>query len=294
MNILRFIKKVFTDPPAAWTSAKLVARSFYGQCYWSLNPNKPLPHHLPSGGVLFLEPKHSFTHCFYPGVDQYEPDVRAALQYFLKSGNIFIDCGANVGYFSILASSIVGETGEIVSIEANPVTFALLEANLKANNIGIPIHCALTSESGEVELFMPTDGGDVYSSLRKGGLVSGESIQSFKVLGRTLDNVVEELSLPKVDVVKIDIEGAELDVLKSANNLLSKFRPIVITEYGTNTWPKFGATPEDLRDLAKTHSYSLFLFDESKNVPVPVNESTWLSGYTNIVLIPEERLAEVS
>ena len=292
MNILRFIKKVFTDPPAAWISAKLVARSFYGKLYWSINPDKPLFHQLSNGGVLLLEAKHSFTHCFYPGVDQYEPDVRAALQYFLKLGNVFLDCGANIGYFSVLANNIVGETGKVVSIEANPVTFSLLEANLKTNNFGIPVHCALTSESGEVELFMPTEGGDVYSSLLKGGLVAGESIQSFKVLGRTLDNVVEDLSLSKVDVVKIDIEGAELDVLKSANCLLSNFRPVVITEYGTNTWPKFGATPEDLKNLAQVHSYQLRIFNlKSKNL-IPITESTWLSGYANIILVPEERIGE--
>lgn len=292
MNILRFIKKVFTDPPAAWISTKLVARSFYGQWYWYLNPNKPLVHYLPNGGFLLLEPKHSFTHCFYPGVDQYEPDVRAALQYFLKLGNVFIDCGANIGYFSVLANSIVGATGKVVSIEANPVTFTLLEANLKANSFGVPVHCALTSASGEVELFMPTEGGDVYSSLRKGGLVVGKSIQSFKVLGRTLDNVVEELSLLRVDVVKIDIEGAELDVLKSANHLLSNFRPIVITEYGTNTWPKFGSTPEDLKILAQLHSYQLRTFDLNNKHLIPVTESTWLSGYANIILVPEERIAD--
>jgi len=292
MNILRFIKKVFADPAAAWISAKLVARSFYGKLYWSINPDKPLFHHLSNGGVLLLVAKHSFTHCFYPGVDQYEPDVRAALQYFLKLGNVFLDCGANIGYFSVLANNIVGETGKVVSIEANPVTFSLLEANLKTNNFGIPVHCALTSESGEVELFMPTEGGDVYSSLRKGGLVSGESIQSFKVLGRTLDNIVEELSLSKVDVVKIDIEGAEFDVLKSAYNLLSHFRPIVITEYGTNTWPKFGATPENLKDLAQVHSYQIRIFDLKNKNLIPITESTWLSGYANIILVPEERIAE--
>ncbi|MEH1789726.1 MAG: FkbM family methyltransferase [Nostoc sp.] len=294
MNILRFLRKCLTEPPAAWRSVKLLARSFYGQWYWSLNPNKPLVHHLLNGGILLLEPGHSFTHCFYPGVDQYEPDVRVALQFFLNPGDIFIDCGANIGYFSVLANNLVGKIGKVISIEANPVTFSLLEANLKINNFGTPIHCALTSEKGEVELFMPTQGGDVYSSLRKGGLVKGESIQSFKVLGRALDDVVKELSLSKVDVVKIDIEGAELDVLQSASHLLSSFRPVVITEYGTNTWPSFGATPEDLKKLAQKHSYQLRVFNLKPKNLVSVTEETWLSGYANLILIPEERLAEFS
>ncbi|MDZ8052242.1 MAG: FkbM family methyltransferase [Aulosira sp. ZfuVER01] len=292
MNIWRFLKKCFTDPAAAEVSAKLVARSFYSQCYWSLNPSKSLLHHLPNGGILLLEPGHSFTHCFYPGVDQYEPDVRLALRYFLKPGDYFIDCGANIGYFSIEAGKLVGEAGKVISIEANPITFSLLERNLKLNQLGIPIHCALTSQRGEVDLFMPVEGGDVYSSLRKGKLVSGGSIESFKVLGQTLDDIVHEQCLPKVDLVKIDIEGAELDVLNSATNVLSTFRPVIITEYGTNTWPSFGATPKDLKNLAKKYSYLLKMFDMSTKRFVSVTEDIWLSPYANIIMLPEERLAE--
>jgi FkbM family methyltransferase len=288
------MRKCLTDPPAAWRSAKLVARDFYGQWYWSLNPNKPLVHHLQDGGSLLLEPGHSFTHCFYPGVDSYEPDVRAALQYLLKPGNVFIDCGANIGYFSVLANTLVGQTGKVISIEANPITFNLLEKNLKINNFGIPIHCAVTLESNEkVDLFMPIE-GDVYSSLRKGGLVKGESVQSFQVLGRTLDDIVKELALSKVDVVKIDIEGGELNVLKSSNYVLSSFRPVVIAEYGTNTWPSFGANPDDLKNLAKKYSYALKMFNLKTNSFVFLTEDIWLSAYANLVLIPEERLSEFS
>lgn len=129
MDFRRFIKKCLTDPPAAWRSMKLVGRSFYGQCYWKLNPKRPLLHRLQNGGILLLEPEHSFTYCFYPGVDAYEPDVRMALQFLLKPGNTFIDCGANVGYFSVQAAQLVGNAGKVISIEANPLTYSLLERN---------------------------------------------------------------------------------------------------------------------------------------------------------------------
>jgi FkbM family methyltransferase len=293
MNLFRFLKKCFTDRPAAWRSAKLVGRSFYGKFYWFFNPNKPLIHHLSMGGVLWLEPKHSFTHCFYPGVDQYEPEVREALRYLLKPGNTFIDCGANVGYFSIAAGQFVGQQGKIVAIEANPVTYNLLERNLQVNHLGIPIHCALTSQVGEVELFMPTDGGDVYSSLKEGGLVSGSSIQSFKVQGRTLDEVVKELNLSTVDLIKIDIEGAELDVLRSAPYLLSTLRPLVIMEYGTSTWIKFEATPKDLKELLQQYSYQIRLFDWQRKSLIPITEEVWSSPYANLVLVPMEKLGRL-
>lgn len=292
MNIWRFLYKCLIDRPAAWRSAKLVSRSFYGQGYWFLNPKKPLIHRLANGGVLSLEPGHSFTHCFYPGVDQYEPEVREALQHLLQSGDTFIDCGANIGYFSIEAGHLVGPQGQVIAIEANPVTYKLLERNLHINHLGQPVHCALTSQAGEVELFMPDDGGDVYSSLKTGGLVQGSSIQSFKVQGRTLDDVVKELSLTRVDVVKIDIEGAELDVLRSAPYLLSTLRPIVITEYGTNTWTKFEATPDQLKALMHQHSYQIRLFDWKTKRLIPMTEEVWSSHYSNLLLVPAERLEQ--
>src|SRR6266446_1618018 len=145
MNPIRFLKKCLFDRSAAWLSAKLVFRSFYGQAYWALRPASPLRYRVPSGGVLLLERGHSFTCCFWPAVDNYEPDVRAALLRFLKPDDTFLDCGANIGYFSVLAGGVVGSGGRVVAIEANPVTYRLLERNLKVNGWGVAVHCALTA-----------------------------------------------------------------------------------------------------------------------------------------------------
>src|SRR5215467_8450810 len=118
MNIIRFLNKCVTNRPAAWRSAKLVVRSICGQLHWMVRPDAAVRYRIPSGGVLLLERKHSFTHCFWPDVDQYEPDVRAALLHFLKPGDVFLDCGANIGYFSVLAGHLVGPEGQVIAIEA--------------------------------------------------------------------------------------------------------------------------------------------------------------------------------
>ena len=269
---------------------RIVARSCYGQLYWSLKPGAPLAYHLPSGGTLLLDHKHAFTGCFWPDVERYEPDVRSFLQYALRPGDTFIDCGANVGYFSVQAGALVGSKGTVVAIEANPRTFKLLERNLLANQFGIPVHCALTSQKGEVELFMPRD-WDVYSSLRADGLVEGHADQSFKVAARTLDEVVGELALKQVDLVKVDIEGGELDVLRSAPHLLSSLRPLIITEYGVKTWGSFGVTHRDLRELARKFDYSLHLFDPQSLKLVNVSDDIWQRPFVNVVMMPDERLA---
>lgn len=281
-----------TDRPAALKSAKIVARQYYGQLYWALKPHTPLPYHFPTGGTLLLEPKHAFTGVFWPNVDRYEPDVCNFLQHILKPGATFIDCGANVGFFSIQAGALVGRSGKVISIEANPHTYKLLERNLRANGFGTPVHCALTSETGEVELFVPGS-WDVYSSLRADGLVEGVADHSFKVRGRTLDQVVDGLALSRIDLVKIDIEGGELDVLRSAPKTLGRFRPFIIMEYGLNTWPAFGVSSEDLKQLAVEFSYSINLFSVQKQRLVPVTKEIWKSGYVNLILAPEEHAAKL-
>ncbi|MBD0370035.1 MAG: FkbM family methyltransferase [Pyrinomonadaceae bacterium] len=276
-----------TDKPAALKSAKVVARQYYGQLYWAMKPHAPLPYRFPLGGTLLLEPRHAFTGVFWPDVERYEPDVCKFLQYILKTGATFIDCGANVGFFSIQAGPLVGESGTVISIEANPHTYKLLERNLRANGFGTPVHCALTAEAGEVELFVPGS-WDVYSSLRADGLAEGVADRSFKVKARTLDEVVAELALSRIDLVKIDIEGGELDVLRSAPKVLSAFRPFIIMEYGLNTWPAFDVTGDDLKRLAREFGYTINLFSVQEQRLIPVTDEVWESGYVNLILSPIE------
>jgi hypothetical protein len=68
----------------------------------------------------------------------------------------------------------------------------------------------------------------------------------------------------------IDLEGAELDVLSSATYVVSTFRPTIIMEYGTNTWPPFGVTSNDLKSIAHQYRYVLRLFDPRKKALIPV------------------------
>ena len=286
-NLLRFLKKCLTDPPAALRSSKLVGRSLYGRWYWHRHPDTPLRYRLPTGGVLYLEPGHSFTTCFWPDVDGYEPDVRGVLTSLLKPGSVFIDCGANIGYFSILAAGMVGPSGQVIAIEANPIAYQRLERNLQANRIGTAVHCALAAQGGEVQLFMSVK-GDVYSSLHTGGLVTGDSIQSFKVAACTLEEVARKCALSRVDLVKIDVEGAELEVLKSSPGFLTSFKPVIVLEYSTLTWPIFGSTPEALKELSRAYRYALRQYDVRQRKLVAVSEEVWRSPYANLVLVPEE------
>jgi hypothetical protein len=119
-------------------------------------------------------------------------------------------------------------------------------------------------------------------------LVNGENTDIIKVNGRTLIDVVSSLALDRVDVIKIDIEGAELEVLRSATRLLKEMRPVIICEYGINTWPAFGATAEGLLELLEHCDYFAGIFDTKRRVIRSADDQVWRSLYTNLILQPNE------
>ena len=289
MNAARFLRKCLTDQAAAWISAKLVMRGVYDKIYWQFRPGKPMVWRVPGGGKISLIPGHPFTHSFWPAVDAYEPEVTGFFRHFVRPGMTVIDCGSNIGFFSVLAGKLVGPGGTVLAIEANPGTYKLVQHNLAINGYGKVIHCAITNTPGEVEIFMPA-AGDVYSSLRTGKLVPKDGdLKSWRVPGRTLDEVVQSEGLSRVDIIKMDIEGGEVDGLRSASATLDRFRPLAIIEYGMNTWPSFGATPEQILALAEAHRYSVVRFDLATKSFGPLPANIWDQPYDSLVLVPRER-----
>lgn len=189
-----------------------------------------------------------------------------------------------------MVPDFVDPTGRVVAVEANPTTFELLKVNLTLIGRGTLVHCAVTIGGGEVEIVV-SDLGDIYSSLKPGGQVTGDSLRSFKAPGKSLDAVVTEQGLDRVDVEKVDIEGAELDVIRSAVQVMKELRPVIVVEYSTNTWPKFGATAEDLLRLAADRGYAVKLYDLARCRLIEPPPGLWNSGYANVLLLPNDRVA---
>jgi FkbM family methyltransferase len=160
----------------------------------------------------------------------YEPDVSATLREVLPRGATFVDIGANIGWFSLLAASLVGPTGRVIAVEPNPRNVALLRQSAKDNgfdNIDVAA-VALGERPGAAAL--ETDGSN-------GRLIpiDGPPLQaveaSFVVATFPLDTVLNELGAGRVDVVKIDVEGAEPFVIRGATRTISESRPLLISEF---------------------------------------------------------------
>ena len=160
----------------------------------------------------------------------YEPEVSATLRRVLPRGATFIDIGANIGWFSLLGALIVGPSGHVVAVEPNPRNVALLRESVKDNgfeNIDI-LPVALAERPGVAALETDGSNGRVIP-------IDGpppETVEaSFVVATYPLDELLNDVGTSRVDVMKIDVEGAEPLVLLGATKTISQNRPLLISEF---------------------------------------------------------------
>ena len=174
---------------------------------------------LPNGTVMMADLSEAVQRLIY-FLGRYEPGVSRIITESLKPGDTFIDIGAHVGYFTLLASSGVGPTGKICSFEPMPEVFLDLERNIRLNNLGNvqAVRKAVFDSDRELEIFMPVAGNSGTATFFKRPNASGSSI---KCQATTLDSFINKEGIEQVRLIKMDIEGAEPFALRGMSSLLS-------------------------------------------------------------------------
>jgi len=145
-----------------------------------------------------------------------------------KEGFTVVDVGAHVGIYTVKAGRRAGKQGRVISIEPDPYNYKLLINNVRMNNLDknvIPINIALGNFKGKARLYLGCRGK--YHSLLP---ISRRFIE---VDVNTLDGLMEELDLRRCDLLKIDVEGYELEVLKGAEDTLKNTSMVVVAAYHT-------------------------------------------------------------
>jgi len=159
----------------------------------------------------------------------FESGELAFVSSFLRSGEVALDIGANVGLFSVVMAAAVGEEGRIFSFEPVPSNVARLARNLRRNDFRntqiFPV--ALGDVDAEMRLHMSVD--PAYPSLHEVQLGLGDGT-ALPVNVRTLDDIWHEAGKPSIAFIKMDVEGAEINVLMGAPRLLSICRPSLLVE----------------------------------------------------------------
>lgn len=202
---------------------------------------------------------------------EWDPKVLSQLRHHLGEGDTFIDVGANIGYFSLLASRLVGDRGAVVAIEPSRRALSELASNVQRNNLSnIIILSVAAGRSFSIQnLLQATPNNIGASSLCKH--IQPFSTEIVPVI--PLDDIILPLGItPRV--VKIDVEGFESNVLYGMKEILSIHRPVVICEV-TPKWlsaPEFGT---DLISFMQELGYHSFLISDSKtSVLNPINPSS--------------------
>ncbi len=152
---------------------------------------------------------------------------------YLRLGDQAMDVGANVGIFSVLIGKAVGESGNVLAFEPAPDNISRLKANLDRNGLGNVqvIACALGDSERQMNLHLATD--PAYPSLLdvQSGLSDGTQVS---VRVRRLDHAWEEAGMPQIAFIKMDVEGAEPDVVRGALHLLQSCHPTLLIEANTS------------------------------------------------------------
>lgn len=213
------------------------------------------------GHKIFIDSKDTGIAPFLLMGKPFAPDEIALLKKILKPGMVFVDIGANIGYFSLIASKLIGETGKVFSFEPDPDNFFLLEKNIKANNYKniIAVKKAVADKIGKAKLYLDKE------NLCGHSLVSKEGNKFVETETITLDEFFRNNK--KIDVIKIDVEGFEpvalegmKEIIKSNDNL------ILITEFYPNALKRAGYSPEKYKDDLINLGFNLTEFGEGKKL----------------------------
>ncbi len=157
----------------------------------------------------------------------YEPEVQAALGRYLHPGATLFDVGANGGFISLLGAKLVGETGKVVAFEPYPETVKDIQAQMRINRVrNVLTETAAVSDTIGIADFADDRSSDMLGLAAV--TIHGQPKRTIRVRTTTLDTEVERHGAP--DVIKVDVEGAELLVVQGSTRMLREHKPILLTE----------------------------------------------------------------
>ncbi len=171
-----------------------------------------------------IEPRYEGGH-----YGTHEPPVQKLLVANLKLGNCFYDIGAHTGFFSVLAAVLVGRSGAVVAVEPDRRNASLLRETVARNSLGpnvAVVEQALSSFEGTSRFASAVSGPNSNTGMSK--MVDDDLPGSYEVSCVTMNKLAE--TFPAPNVIKMDVEGAESEVLKGAARIFESVRPLLICE----------------------------------------------------------------
>jgi FkbM family methyltransferase len=188
----------------------------------------------------------------------------------VKEGDIVVDLGANIGYFTLLAAKLVGKKGKVFAFEPEPKNFNYLTKNIKLNNYTNVVleQKAVSDRAGKIKLFLcPYDSGHHTINQPNGieayRLGRSGDVTSIDIETVTLDGYLKG-EVDRVDVIKIDVEGAEMLALLGMDGILRSNQNIkMFVEFFPLLIKKMGSSPEEfIRKLLEDYKFSIYVIPD--------------------------------
>jgi len=215
---------------------------------------------------------------------EYETLETSILAIFARQSKTIVDVGANVGYYVVELNRFLPNSGKIHAFEPVPESYEQLIQNVELNSVSTSVICnqiALSNLEGDLILFKPKNSGSSASSARN--LHPREEVQEVHVVSDTLDNYIFANKLKNLDLLKIDVEGAELFVIQGGIKAITKYKPVIFAELLRKWSAQFGYHPNDVLNLLVPLGYRCYAVSEGLPEIQLITEDT---VETNFVFLP--------
>ncbi|MFB7274581.1 FkbM family methyltransferase [Streptomyces sp. NPDC056244] len=189
----------------------------------------------------------------------WEPHMTRWLRGRLGPGDTFVDVGANIGYYSVLASQLVGDGGKVVAIEASPVFLQRLSQNMRLNELrNVRAVNGAVSDSRRMLTFVLASSANMGAN----SIVpyDGPAESTFEIEARPLGDVLDPVEISTARVIKIDVEGAEGSVVRGMEPMLDKLRPDaeITVEVTPDRMAQLGDSAEELVTTMRDHGFNVY------------------------------------
>ena len=241
-------------------------------------------------GFLFVVWNDSVREAVLSG--EFESVERQFVERFLKSGMTVLDVGAYFGIYALTASVKVGPTGRIVAFEPADRQMRRLRWNLILNGFS-NVHTeklALSNVEGAAKFFAVTGGAEGLSGLRRPEVAA--TVRSVDVKTAILDDYLKQHAIPTVDLIKVDVEGGELDFFRGARTLLGQSNaPVILCELQDIRSRSWGHTARQTADFVRQFGYRWFRPLPGGSIAAMPEDPEAYEG--NFVAVPAGRVESV-
>ncbi|KKM39490.1 hypothetical protein LCGC14_1564570 [marine sediment metagenome] len=252
---------------------------------------RPLIWPLPYGGRFHIYPDETGLNVIRGC--KHEEGAWKFAERFLKPGMTCVDVGANQGFYTILMRKKVGDVGQVFAFEPSSLELMKLFDNLSLNNLNsgscyiTPL--ALSYHIGKSRYYENTEGHASRSSLAPLAKEVRGKVLLTEVGTTTLDFLKGTAPLTRLDLLKIDTEGAELEVLRGARRTLKELKPTIIIEIADVCTRQFGYPSSYLVTFLEDHGYQVFYPGRRGLVPYQPTDD----NRDTVVALPNEHLDRI-